>query len=165
MRHLSRQMRLKLESKSKQENSFLDPHSNVAIFRSAPNYTIYNAFCMACASPNQVSQERLICNESRISQQQDPSLNHMLNFDISSDSPMDPNDNLIDVNTLSEFMRWHYRLGHLSYRKMKLLSAMGILPKKFLEVKPPKCAAGCMFGSMTRQPWTRKGATHNHKIL
>jgi len=61
-------------------------------------------------------------------------------------------------------MRWHYRLGHLSYRKMKLLSAMGILPKKFLDIKPPKCA-GCMFGSMTRRPWTRKGATNNHKIL
>ena len=142
----------------------LDPQTNVAILRSAPNYTIYNAFCTACSSPNQVSNERLICNETRVSPRQDPSLNHMLNFDVSPEAPMDPNDNLVGLDTLSEFMRWHYRLGHLSYRKMKLLSSMGILPKKFLEVKPPKCA-GCMFGSMTRRPWTQKGATNKHKIL
>jgi len=80
----------------------LDPHSNVAIFCSAPNYTIYNAFCSVCAPPNQVSQERLICNESKGSQQQEPSLNHMLNFNTSPDLPMDPNDNLIGVDTLSE---------------------------------------------------------------
>ena len=137
----------------------LDPHSNVAIFRSAPNYTIYNAFCTFCTPPNQVKNEKLICNESISSQSQEPSLNHMMNFNIDKISPMDPNDDLVGIDTLSEFMRWHYRLGHLSYRKTKLLSTMGVLPKKFMNIKPPNCA-GCMFGSMTKRPWTQKGASN-----
>ena len=39
-----------------------------------------------------------------------------------------------------EFLRWHYRLGHLSYRKMTVLMLLGWLPKKLLKVGPPMCA-------------------------
>ena len=30
---------------------------------------------------------------------------------------------------------------------------MNILPRKYLKIKPPKCA-GCLYSSMTRKPWT-----------
>ena len=32
-----------------------------------------------------------------------------------------------------EFIRWHYRLGHLSFKKIKLLSVLGVLPKRLQE--------------------------------
>ena len=36
-----------------------------------------------------------------------------------------------------EYLRWHHRLGHLSFKKMTLLSILGILPRKLIKVRPP----------------------------
>ena len=33
-----------------------------------------------------------------------------------------------DMN--KEFIYWHCRFGHISFQKMKLLSAFGVLPKQ-----------------------------------
>ena len=49
-----------------------------------------------------------------------------------------------------EFLRWHFRLGHLSYPKMKILMLLGWLPRKLLKLRPPMCAC-CKVGSMTRR--------------
>jgi hypothetical protein len=48
----------------------------------------------------------------------------------------------------AELMQWHYRLGHLSFQKLKQLTLKGKIPKKLSKLKPPKCA-GCLFGAMT----------------
>jgi hypothetical protein len=53
-------------------------------------------------------------------------------------------------------LRWHYRLGHLSFQRIKRMAELGILPKKLAQVTPPKCA-GCLFGTMTKKPWRNKG--------
>jgi hypothetical protein len=53
-------------------------------------------------------------------------------------------------------LRWHYRLGHLSFRRIKRMAELGILPKKLAQVTPPKCV-GCLFGNMTKKPWRNKG--------
>ena len=58
-----------------------------------------------------------------------------------------------DINR--EFIRWHYRLGHISFKKMKLLSVLGELPRKFQECSPPACAV-CIYGGMTKRPWRSK---------
>jgi len=55
-----------------------------------------------------------------------------------------------------EYLRWHYRLGHLSYSKMTILILLGYLPKKLLTVKPPMCAC-CKIGAMTKVPYRVKG--------
>ena len=55
-----------------------------------------------------------------------------------------------------EYLRWHHRLGHLSFKKMTLLSILGILPRKLIKVRPPVCAA-CKYGAMTRRPTRVKG--------
>jgi hypothetical protein len=52
-------------------------------------------------------------------------------------------------------LRWHYRLGHLSFQRIKRMAELGILPKKLAEVTAPKCA-GCIFGDMTKKPWRSK---------
>ena len=64
-------------------------------------------------------------------------------------------ENLTSETDQAEFMRWHYRLGHLPYKKLKILAVMGLIPKRILNVKPPKCA-GCIFGKMTKRPWRTK---------
>ena len=55
----------------------------------------------------------------------------------------------------AELLRWHYRLGHLSFKKIRNMSALGILPKRLLGIKPPVCAV-CIYGGMTRRPWRNK---------
>ena len=55
-----------------------------------------------------------------------------------------------------EFLRWHHRLGYLSYKKMILLCTLRILPRRLLIVRPPMCA-GCKAGAMTRKSTRVKG--------
>jgi hypothetical protein len=62
-------------------------------------------------------------------------------------------------------MRWHYRLGHLTFPKLKQLALkQGKIPKKLAKVLPPKCA-GCLFGVMTKLPWQGKETKANHKVF
>ena len=55
-----------------------------------------------------------------------------------------------------ELLRLHYKFGHMSFKRLKLLAAAGIIPKKLQNVPSPCCAA-CMFGKMARRPWRSKG--------
>ena len=59
----------------------------------------------------------------------------------------EPYENLSAVQ--AELMRWHYRLGHTLFRKLKIMTAMGLIPKKSSTIKPPKCAA-CIYGTMNK---------------
>ncbi len=64
----------------------------------------------------------------------------------------------------TKLMRWHYRLGHLPFVKLKQLALNGEIPKKLAKVKPPKCA-GCLFGTMTKIPWRDKETKASHKVF
>jgi hypothetical protein len=61
-------------------------------------------------------------------------------------------------------MRWHYRLGHLSFPKLKQLALNGEIPKKLAKALPPKCA-GCLFGAMTKLPWQGNETKADHKVF
>jgi hypothetical protein len=67
----------------------------------------------------------------------------------------DDSERLAAVSPQAELLRWHYRLGHTSFAKLKLMAALGILPRRLVSVKPPKYA-GCTFGAMTKKPWRTK---------
>jgi hypothetical protein len=56
----------------------------------------------------------------------------------------------------TEMLIWHYRLGHLSFKRIKGMAELGILYKRLAQVTAPKCA-GCIFCSMTKKPWRIKG--------
>jgi hypothetical protein len=56
----------------------------------------------------------------------------------------------------TEMLRWHYMLGHLSFKRIKGISELGILPKRLAQFTALKCA-GCMYGDMTKKPWRSKG--------
>ena len=57
---------------------------------------------------------------------------------------------------LGELIRWHHRLGHLSFKKLQLLAMMNLIPRELSKCKAPKCAT-CMYGKMTKKPWRTKG--------
>jgi hypothetical protein len=61
-------------------------------------------------------------------------------------------------------MQWHYRLGHLSFPKLKQLTLNSKIPKKLAKVLPPKCA-GCLFGPMTKLPWQGKESKAYHEVF
>jgi hypothetical protein len=54
---------------------------------------------------------------------------------------------LTAVNNQAELMCWHYRLGHLSFPKLKQLALNGKITKKLAKFLLPKCA-GYLFGAM-----------------
>ncbi len=62
-------------------------------------------------------------------------------------------------------MRWHYRLGHLSFPKLKQLALNGKIPEiKLTKVLPPKCA-GCLFRAMTKLSWQGKETKADHEVF
>ena len=68
--------------------------------------------------------------------------------------PEDPEPTSLDPH--DELLRWHYRLGHLPFDRVKQLAGTGQLPKRLLTSKTPFCAA-CQYGKMTRRTWRVKG--------
>jgi hypothetical protein len=79
-------------------------------------------------------------------------------------SLMMKSERLATFNPQAELLRWHYRLEHTSFTKLKLMTALGILPRKPSKVHPPKCA-GCIFGAMNKKPWRTKATTSKVKPL
>jgi hypothetical protein len=75
-----------------------------------------------------------------------------LTFDVNPKLDEDKHIYLAAVDDQAELMRWHYRLGHLSFSKLKQLALNGKVPGRLAKVKPPACA-GCLFGAMTKVPW------------
>jgi hypothetical protein len=75
-----------------------------------------------------------------------------LTFDVNPKLEEDEHVYLAAVDDQAKLMRWHYRLGHLSFSKLKQLVLNGKIPRHLAKIKPPACA-GCLFGAMTKVPW------------
>jgi hypothetical protein len=88
-----------------------------------------------------------------------------LTFDPSPPTVEAKDIQLSAVNKQAELMQWHYRLGHLTFPKLKQLALNCKIPKKLAKVLPPKCA-GCLFGAMTKIPCkTRKPKPATRSLL
>ena len=70
----------------------------------------------------------------------------------------------VAADDAAELMRWHYRLGHLSFAKLKMLAKNGEIPRRLARVSPPKCT-GCLFGAMTKLPWRGKESKTSHEVF
>ena len=69
---------------------------------------------------------------------------------------IEPDEEELTASTpYAELLRWHYRLGHMSFHKLKAMARLGILPRQLMNVENPKCAS-CYFGKMTKRPWRTK---------
>ncbi len=85
-----------------------------------------------------------------------------LTFDIDPKLEEDKHVYLAAANNQAELMRWHYRLSHLAFSKLKQLALNSKIPRRLAKVKPPACA-GCHFGAMTKVPW--KGRETSSKVF
>ena len=63
----------------------------------------------------------------------------------------------------ADLLRWNYRLGHFSFKLIKVMAEVGLLPKKLAKAPIPKCA-GCMFAAMTKKPWRTKGRNNGDQV-
>ena len=63
----------------------------------------------------------------------------------------------------AQLLAWHYRLGHISFEKIRQMAKRGDLPAKLADCKVPRCAA-CHFGKQTRRSWRSKAPVNRNKI-
>jgi hypothetical protein len=67
-------------------------------------------------------------------------------------------------NQQKELWRWHLKLNHLSYPKIKLMASQGKLPKRLVAMDVPVCPA-CAYSKATRKPWRYKKVTIKSRKL
>ena len=72
--------------------------------------------------------------------------------------PRAPDKPLEDAE--KELFRWHLRLSHCSFDKLKIMAARGDLPSRLKDCPVPQCPA-CTYGKMTRRAWRSKNKTSN----
>jgi hypothetical protein len=87
-----------------------------------------------------------------------------LTFNPSPPLKEDEEFQLATADNQAKLMQWHYRLGHLSFPKLKVLAKNGKIPCCLAKVPPPKCA-GCLFVAMTKLPWRGKESKATHKVF
>lgn len=71
-------------------------------------------------------------------------------------------EDMIPQDASAELLRWHHQLGHISFKKLQLMSKANILPKKLSTCTVPLCTS-CLFGKATSQPWQSK--TSKEKLI
>ena len=159
----------------------LSNNSNVGILKSAPSYSQATAFISEVHTtliPNPFSEAtrfpatEILDNFEEDNDDDDDATIQTSNRAMDkaeSTTTFDFKDDFMDSNDASTFpekalsddeaelMRWHLRLGHTSFDKLKVMAINGDIPKRLANCKVPKCA-GCLYGKMTRRPWRTKQA-------
>ena len=104
--------------------------------------------------------------EGVISSEQSPHGTHTLACEQSHENLQLHADNaqrLTVDSPQADLLRWHYRLGHLSFKLIKAMAEVGLLPKKLAKAPIPKFA-GCMFAALTKKPWRTKGRNNGGQV-
>ena len=79
-----------------------------------------------------------------------------MSFDTLPQSHVIPEDEEVQGETpQAELLAWHYRLGHISFRKIQAIAARNDLPRRLMNAQIPLCAS-CAFGKATRKAWRTK---------
>ena len=169
---------------------YCSSRSNVPMMSSAGGYTQYEAHisefyedmdedlsclecCQAVASPAYISDEESVENEAVLEQPRsiegEENLVDLLTPENDEDTqpihvePIDDEELMSATTIKGELLRWHYRLGHLSFNKLQALAKLRVLPYKLSSIRPPKCAC-CMYGAMTKKPWRSKGSANKRSV-
>ncbi len=87
-----------------------------------------------------------------------------LTFDPSPPLEENKEFQLAAADNQAKLMRWHYRLSHLSFAKLKMLAKNGEIPCHLAKVPAPKCT-GCLFGAMTKLPRRCKESKSSHEVF
>ena len=163
----------------------LDPKTNVGLTTTAPGARDFRSFCATLTMPEtrqmNIFATHVIPDEEEDesfqpqdpieppTQQDDGTEKNKTAEDIMTELPktsiinMGPVPHVIpddqeptSLDPHDELLRWHYRLGHLPFDRIRQLATQGQLPKRILSCKKPFCAA-CQYGKMTKRPWRVKG--------
>jgi hypothetical protein len=54
-----------------------------------------------------------------------------------------------NLDSQSELLRWHYRLGHLPFANLRLMAIREEIPKRLASCRIPKCQS-CLYGQATK---------------
>jgi len=133
----------------------LDPdETNIGTITTAPGYTQYHDFAAKMDEPEGGGYDEDLTYEPRvISDDKDDGWTDKNEMEVDkNEDRQDPVTAKFDLNgprqsrdtedvdaneedcmpqdTSAEFLRWHHQLGHLSPKKIKILSKIGVLPKR-----------------------------------
>ena len=64
-------------------------------------------------------------------------------------------DTEVTQSPMTELMRWHQALGHVSMTKLQRMAEHGILPKRLAKCEVPMCTS-CLYGKAVRRSWRNK---------
>ena len=154
--------------------------TNTPVFRSAPDNSAFNMYCMECEEQSSTNELEVTVLSSEL-MERDEKVTEDLPL-----VPIEPKDNLVqipegdslkniaevisDSNQLltaftdeGELLRWHYRLGHLKWAKLKLLALLGIIPRKLAFLRQPPCSC-CIATGMVKIPTRTKKVTSVRNI-
>ena len=73
----------------------------------------------------------------------------------------------IESNNIEEYndlVRWHYKLGHVSYHTLIKMSRAGIIPKELSKMNFPKYCLVCNKGKQKRSPFPKQSNTKATKV-
>lgn len=89
--------------------------------------------------------------------------NHNISNQESRVSTIETDEEVAAATPYADLLRWHYRLGHMSFNKIKAMSRAGLLPKNLANVQNPKCAC-CYYGKAHRKPWRTRAQPRRIKV-
>ena len=138
--------------------------TNTPIIYSAPGNNLYRrkiAILDVVAKTTQLCQTVACLSEIDEHYLQEEYISDFLPNKVQQQDIQEDNE-MSTISQASELLRWHHRLEHLSFLKIRILIKLGILPKNLLTVKTPMCAS-CKAGQMTKKPVRVKGANKQNK--
>ena len=164
----------------------LNPRTNMGLTTTASGVQSFRAFCATTTAPETMQPNIFMTHIIPDEEDDDsfqpkdpvepPSLEEDDQEKVLPESTLAPQTTIIDLGPIThvipedqeptsldphdELLRWHYRLGHLSFDHIKQLAQSGQLPKCLLASKKPFCSA-CQYGKMTKHPWRVKGDNEN----
>jgi hypothetical protein len=129
----------------------LDAKLNIGITRSSAGHKQFSAYVTAISDPVshlQIFESHILpSHESDDNPTANPSdvrTNTAPPHPLDDSSVLPPNSDAHDAPSLSaheDIMRWHHRLNHLPFARMKRMASIGLLPKRILDTPDPVCAA------------------------
>ena len=146
----------------------LNPKTNVGIMYSSPGYEGYAHSCCLMddiAEPLCFHSTIALAPENHTEQgapTDEPTINPR-DAPLFTDFNLDGNASLPEAlhptfeGAQEELLHWHYRLNHLSFRRIQALAEQALLPKRLAKARIPLCS-GCVYGKATRKPWRTKDA-------
>lgn len=133
--------------------------TNTPVFQSAPDNSTYNAYCIKCEEITNTRELETTAMPTEVIDSESEGIHTATGSKASELVEVMSNGN--DVLTAStpegELLRWHHRLGHLAWKKLKLLALLGVIPRRLAKIRSPPCAC-CIAANMSRLPTRSKGA-------